>query len=697
MTHFPFGLRARLGASFSTLAAAALVALALAAGASSIQAQPTDYRLDDGTGESTISLNNTPDYAIICLNRFDVIAGLEILTAIDIVSGNPANPGGSGIVGGEAITVLVYDDPNNDGDPNDGVLVASVPGNISLPNVNNFQRYNLTTPVNLGIPGDRFFIGITGSFSTFKGIASRDTTSASNQMSWIGVAIPSANANISNLSSYNAFGPLAIIDTFSLPGNWMIRGIAGPSGPDCQNPPLVSDLDLTATTLNKVSATQGVSPMGGLLPAPATSSDFPSAMAALNIDGQGGADVLAVASRKTQHVWLLQLDASGNVTAMSRFGGTTGEGGFPVSAQGGLIAGDGFGTSLAWLGSGEGMAELAVGAPGEDGLTANSNRGGVWFLEINLANAFDGDAMTDPVSSVIALLDGDAAVDGFTSNGPMNNVGFGSSLAALDVEPDGVVDWLAIGAANRVNAMEHQAGGVWLFDLANTLSFRFAAPDEGTYAATQSRFGDSAAWLGDMDGDGTFELAVGAPHHRGALGGQTQAGVIHIRSFDLSGAQPAAVPGTNVTIGGSTGLNGIPAGALGQADFFGQSLAFLGDADGDFHVELAAGAPGDDDGGSNQGAVWVLSIDPCDRSASMVQAKVSEATTVFSPATVFADDLGAGLDSTDYFGWSLAPLGDLGGGLGLAAGSLYDDDGGSNRGAFWVLGLMGGGSGSQGR
>jgi hypothetical protein len=499
------------------------------------------------------------------------------------------------------------------------------------------------------------------------------------------------------------------------------------SGLDCQgNPPLVSDLNLTASTLNKVSATQGVtasmtrlsdalgsiSPASqdskrgngssGLLPAPTTSSDFASAMAALDSDGNGSADVLAVASRKTQHVWLLQLDASGEVTAVSRFGGTTGEGGFPVSAQGGLIAGDGFGTSLAWVANGGGMAELAIGAPGEDGITANSNRGGVWFVEINLANAFDGNVLTLPVSSVVGLIDGDLAIDAFTGNGPLNNVGFGSSLAAIDVDNDNLADWLAIGAANRVNALGHQAGGVWLLDRASLAAYRFSAPDEGVYASTQSRFGDSAAWLGDADGDGTFELAVGAPHHRGVLGGQVQAGVVHVFSCDLpvalSGRGPLPQPSLthNITFGGSTGLNGIPAGALGQADFFGQSLASLGDSDGDSHVELAVGAPGDDDGGSNQGAVWVVSVDPCDSGVSMIQRKVSE------PSTTFSDDLGAGLDSTDYFGWSVAPLGTMmgvdssrgpvgGGPQGLAAGSLYDDDGGTNRGAFWVLCLAGGG------
>ena len=45
---------------------------------------------------------------------------------------------------------------------------------------------------------------------------------------------------------------------------------------------------------------------------------------------------------------------------------------------------------------------------------------------------------------------------------------------------------------------------------------------------------------------------------------------------------------------------------LDHDDYFGSSMAFIGDLNGDGVVDLAVGAPYDDDGGSNRGAVYVL-------------------------------------------------------------------------------------------
>src|SRR5262245_36543918 len=138
------------------------------------------------------------------------------------------------------------------------------------------------------------------------------------------------------------------------------------------------------------------------------------------------------------------------------------------------------------------------------------------------------------------------------------------------------------------------------------------------------------------------------------------------------GAAPAAQIGTVKCERKISALSGGFEGDLDPLDRFGVSVESLGDLDGDGDRELAVGAYQDDDGGVDQGAVWILFPDAAGDVAS--EQKIS------ATAGGFAGDL----DPTDFFGGDLAPIGDLDddGIPDLAVGAAGDD---GLRGAVWIL------------
>ncbi|KKN23081.1 hypothetical protein LCGC14_0908460 [marine sediment metagenome] len=111
-------------------------------------------------------------------------------------------------------------------------------------------------------------------------------------------------------------------------------------------------------------------------------------------------------------------------------------------------------------------------------------------------------------------------------------------------------------------------------------------------------FGGSAAALGDLDGDGVTDLAVGAPLDDD---GGAFRGAVWVLFLNTDGTVKRLQKISN-TQGGFTGT-------LDNGDYFGSSLAALGDLDGDGLDDLAVGAFLDDDGGNARGAVWVLFLD----------------------------------------------------------------------------------------
>ena len=201
-----------------------------------------------------------------------------------------------------------------------------------------------------------------------------------------------------------------------------------------------------------------------------------------------------------------------------------------------LLGGDNLGYSIVSLGDmdGDGKAEFAVGAIHGDGDTV-SLCGSVTIYK----GGGNG--------QIIKLISGEGAMDKF-----------GYSLAAGDLNGDGIAD-LVIGAPFNTNDPAlYQSGAVYVY-----FGPDFAAPI-ALYASSANKGLGWAVAAGDVNGDGTADLLLSASGKVLVyLGNATFAPSINTPDIAISSA----------------------------ASGFGRTISVIGDLDGDGKQELAIGAP----------------------------------------------------------------------------------------------------------
>lgn len=177
-------------------------------------------------------------------------------------------------------------------------------------------------------------------------------------------------------------------------------------------------------------------------------------------------------------------------------------------------------------------------------------------------------------------------------------------------------------------------------------------------------FGYDMAPIGDLNGDGVNDIAVGAIYDDD---GGVDRGAVYIL-FMTSTGTVGSYQKISSTQGGFQGV-------LVDESYFGSSMANLGDMNGDGVQDLAVGATGDDDGGTYAGAVWILFMN-------------SDGTVNgFQKISALSGSFNAGLEDWDRFGIGLDSIGDLNndGVTDIAVGAFWDDDGGLDRGAVYII------------
>ncbi len=292
-----------------------------------------------------------------------------------------------------------------------------------------------------------------------------------------------------------------------------------------------------------------------------------------------------------------------------------------------------------------GRADLAIGAPHENVGTV-IDAGAVNVLYGNSAAGLAATGNQYWNQGATGVLDTAEASDGF-----------GEALAFGDFDGDGYLD-LAVGVPYEDVGSVADAGGVQIsygspsgLSSAGNQFWTQDSPGVGGTPETGDIFGFALA-VGDFNGDGCDDLAIGVPYEDA---GYTNNGMVNV----LYGAPSGLIASSQMLYQGYANVVGTPA----DNDYFGYALT-SGDFDNDGRDDLAIGIPLKDHGATDNGAVVIV------YGSSLGLTGVG--STLWSQATANVEGIP---DDSDMFGYAVA-TGDFDGDGydDLAVGVPYEED-----------------------
>ncbi len=378
---------------------------------------------------------------------------------------------------------------------------------------------------------------------------------------------------------------------------------------------------------------------------------------------------------------------------------------------------DWFGHSVEGIGdlNGDGVNDIAIGANQDD--DGGENKGAIYILFLN------------EDSSIQSMQKISEEEGGFNAN-MIEWDYFGRSISYLgDLNNDGLIE-IAVGAEYD-NEAGHRFGGIYILTLntdGTVFSYQKINQIHGNFQGeldVWDVFGSDIANIGDLNGDGNIDIAVGA--RRDGDGGEERGAVwiLFLNSdFTVNSHQKISATSGDLNI------------ELDFQDYFGSSITNIGDLNNDGVIDLAVGAYRDDDGGLNKGAVYILFLNPdgtvlSTQKISELEGDFNEVLTenlFFGRSSTLAPDIngdgktellvgctdnlfyilnlnsdgtvddfqkyGAGLNGFDgnlnegdYFGHSVSLSTDINGKNSIIAGAFGDSEFGFQKGAVWILKL----------
>jgi len=193
------------------------------------------YQYDDSTTETTVGRVGGGD--LLEINTFPVQAGQETIAGVSLIWG-------VGLAPGTQVKAVIYDDPNNDGDPHDAVAIASVVFPSDSSTAGTLQTVALSSPVNVGAAGDWFHVGLLIPHVNGSQPGAVDLDNHVPNRSWL-MAGPLNAINEDDIGA-NALALVTLESTGRI-GNWQLR-VLSPTDEDCNANSIPDSCDIADGT-----------------------------------------------------------------------------------------------------------------------------------------------------------------------------------------------------------------------------------------------------------------------------------------------------------------------------------------------------------------------------------------------------------------------------------------------------------------